>query len=73
MRRFRRPDGRFYEIAEPTHDLLGDRVISTYHGSIYSRRGGVHIYLADHVSVDDIALARIAHGYVEVGQERKGI
>lgn len=72
MRIFRRADGRFYEIAEPTYDLLGDRVISTCHGSIHSRRGGVHIYLADYVSVDDIALVRIAHGYVEVGQGRKG-
>jgi len=69
MRRFRRPDGRIYEIAEPQVDLLGDAVISTYHGSIHSRRGAIHTYLAAHTTIDHLVRLRLAHGYVEVGQQ----
>ena len=69
MRRFRRPDGRIYEIAEPRLDLLGDEVIATYHGSRHSRRGGIHIYLAGRVSIETLVRLRLAHGYVELRQQ----
>jgi hypothetical protein len=66
MRLFRRPDGRTYAIAEPHPDLLGDSVIMTLHGSTHSRRGGVHTYLADVTSVEDLVRTRIRHGYAEM-------
>lgn len=66
MRVFKRPDGRIYVIAEPCQDLLGDMVIVTRHGSVHSRRGGVHIYLGSQTSVEALAKTRIRHGYQEV-------
>jgi hypothetical protein len=66
MRIFQRPDGRIYVIAEPSQDLLGDTVIVTRHGSVHSRRGGVHIYLGSQTSVEALARTRIRHGYREV-------
>ena len=65
MRFFTRTDGRYYAIHEPMSDLLGDRVIVTIHGSVHSRLGGVHSYLADTVSVEQLARVRRRHGYVE--------
>jgi|GEM_PF-3109571 len=66
MRVFKRPDGRIYVIAEPCQDLLGDTVIVTRHGSVHSRRGGVHIYLGSQTSVEALARLRLRHGYREV-------
>ena len=66
MRMFRRPDGRYYLIAQPHQDLLGDWVIMTIHGSIRSRQGGVHTYLAAMTTLDDLVKTRIRHGYAEV-------
>jgi hypothetical protein len=65
MRIFRRPDGRHYAICTPAVDLLGDLVIITFHGSAMSGVGGVHTYLADQVTVEQIAQTRLRHGYVE--------
>jgi poly(3-hydroxybutyrate) depolymerase len=65
MRIFRRPDGRHYAISHPAPDLLGDLVIVTFHGSTTSGIGGVHTYLANQTTVDQIAQTRIRHGYVE--------
>lgn len=68
MRLFRRPDGRYYAIFPPTHDLFGDPVIITYHGSSDSHLGGVKTYY----TTDDVArlertlvLTRLRHGYTE--------
>jgi len=72
MRVFKRPDGRIYVIAEPCQDLLGDTVIVTRHGSVHSRRGGVHIYLGSQTSVEALARTRIRHGYREINQSRAG-
>jgi hypothetical protein len=66
MRILRRSDGRHYAISSPSPDLLGDLVIITFHGSAMSGVGGVHTYLADQVTVEQIAKARLRHGYVEV-------
>lgn len=66
MRIFKRPDGRYYLIAEPQPDLLGDSVILTLHGSAHSRRGGVHTYLSAVTCIDDLVRTRIRHGYSEV-------
>jgi hypothetical protein len=66
MRFFRRPDGRYYLIAEPHQDLLGDSVIMTLHGSARSHRGGVHTYLASLMTIEALAKTRQRHGYVEV-------
>lgn len=65
MRFFTRTDGRYYAIHEPMSDLLGDQVIVTFHGSVHSRLGGVHSYLADTVSVEQLVRIRYRHGYVE--------
>lgn len=66
MRFFRRPDGRYYLIAEPHQDLLGDSVIMTLHGSVRSHRGGVHTYLASLTTIEALAKTRLRHGYLEV-------
>lgn len=66
MRFFRRPDGRYYAIAEPHRDLLGDSVILTIHGSVRSRQGGVHTYLSSLTTVEDLVRTRLRHGYAEV-------
>jgi hypothetical protein len=65
MRIFRRPDGRHYAISHPAPDLLGDLVIMTFHGSATSGLGGVHTYLANKTTVEEIANTRLQHGYVE--------
>jgi hypothetical protein len=65
MRIFRRPDGRYYLIAEAQPDLLGDSVILTLHGSVHSRRGGVHTYLSSVTCIDDLVKTRLRHGYTE--------
>jgi hypothetical protein len=66
MRMFRRADGRYYLIAQPHQDLLGDWVIMTIHGSIRSRQGGVHTYLAAMTTLDDLVKMRVRHGYSEM-------
>jgi hypothetical protein len=66
MRLFLRHDGRYYAVHEPAPDLLGDLVILTIHGRRHSRLGGVHTYLADTVSLENIVRQRLRHGYVEV-------
>jgi hypothetical protein len=66
MRIFKRPDGRYYVIASPMTDLLGDAVITTFHGSEHSRAGGVFTYLLSEMSEADIVKTRLAHGYVEI-------
>lgn len=66
MRLFRRPDGRYYAIAEPRQDLLGDSVIVTVHGSAHSRQGGVHTYPGEVATLDALVRRRLRHGYAEV-------
>ena len=66
MRFFRRSDGRYYLIAEPHQDLLGDSVIMTLHGSVRSHRGGVHTYLASLMTIEALVKTRLGHGYMEV-------
>jgi len=66
MRLFHRADGRYYAITEPTPDLFGELVITTFHGSVNSRMGGIYDYPADRFSVDQIVRARLRHGYQEV-------
>jgi hypothetical protein len=61
MRIFRRPDGRYYVIAQAHRDLLGDWVVMTLHGSVTSRLGGVHTYLASMTSIEDLVKTRIRH------------
>ncbi|MCX7177093.1 MAG: hypothetical protein NT159_24865 [Proteobacteria bacterium] len=71
MRLFIRRDGRYYLIAEPQRDLLGDHVVVTRRGSQYSRLGGSKTYCgADPSDLDEviarIVKTRIQHGYTEV-------
>lgn len=66
MRIFRRGDGRYYVIAEAHPDLLGDWIIMTLHGSVISRLGGVHTYLAAATSIEELVRVRLRHGYKEV-------
>lgn len=66
MRFFIRSDGRYYLIAEPHKDLLGDSVIMTLHGSANSHRGGVHTYLASLTTIEALVKTRLRHGYSEV-------
>lgn len=71
MRLFERRDGRYYLIAEPQLDLLGDHVVVTRRGSQYSRLGGCKTYVgADPREIDRviarIVTTRIRHGYVEI-------
>ena len=71
MRLFERQDGRYYLIAEPQLDLLGDHVVVTRRGSRYSRLGGCKTYVgADPAQIDRliarIVSTRIRHGYLEV-------
>lgn len=73
MRLFRRPDGRTYAIADPQLDLLGDSVIVTIHGSVHSRRGGVHTYLSELISIEELVRIRCRHGYLEVPGGAEGV
>lgn len=70
MRLFRRPDGRYYVILQPTVDLFGDPIVMTYHGSQNSHQGGCKTYYcADgngSRAVDQLVKLRLAHGYKEV-------
>ena len=73
MRLFRRDDGRYYAIAAPEADLLGDMVVMTFHGNQKSRAGGIKTYVAgiqdpDRV-VEEIVKTRLAHGYAETLME----
>lgn len=70
MRHYRRHDGRVYTIFSPAQDLFGTWVVTTTHGSVWSRQGGVKIYAAaDYESAAKletaIAKTRLRHGYVE--------
>jgi len=73
MRLFRRQDGRTYAIADPQPDLLGDSVIVTIHGSVHSRRGGVHTYLSALISIEELVRIRCRHGYLEVPGGAEGV
>ena len=73
MRIFKRPDGRYYLIAEPQLDLLGDSVILTLHCSAHSRRGGVHTYLSELISIDELVRIRCRHGYLAVPGGAEGV
>ena len=70
MRLFRRQDGRYYAILTPTTDLLGDQVVITFRGSMYSKMGGVKSYLVEAGQGADIeqqlVKTRLRHGYIEV-------
>lgn len=66
MRLFRRPDGRYYAIAQPQQDLLGDWVVMTFHGSDTSRLGSLHTYLTSMIRVEELVKTRVRHGYSEV-------
>lgn len=71
MRFFERPDGRYYLIADPQLDLLGDHVVVTRRGSRYSRLGGYKTYVGQNPTDLDQLIARVAHtriqhGYVEI-------
>jgi hypothetical protein len=70
MRYFKRADGRLYSIFPPARDLLGDWVVLTTHGSVWSRQGGIKAYpAADHLAAVKleaaIAKTRLRHGYSE--------
>lgn len=72
MRLFRRTDGRYYAIMNPTTDLFGDYVIVTYHGNEKSRAGGEKTFWAPEEGggieklYSAIVKTRIRHGYHEV-------
>lgn len=72
MRLFRRQDGRYYAILDPSRDLFGDPVIVTYHGNKNSRAGGEKTYWAPEEGdgiekvYHAIVKTRLRHGYVEV-------
>ena len=38
----------------------------TLHGSVISRLGGVHTYLAAATSIEELVRVRLRHGYKEV-------
>ena len=69
MHLFRRPDGRYYAILPAARDLLGDLVLTTVHGSVHSKMGGIKAYpAADETEIQalerQIVTARVRHGYV---------
>lgn len=66
MRLFHRDDGRYYAILEPVIDLLGDRILITYHGSIHNRMGGVKSWPTAAVDAEAIVRIRLRHGYREI-------
>lgn len=71
MQLFERSDGRYYMIADPQIDLLGDHVVVTRRGSKYSRRGGCKTYVGQDPEdlnqvIARVVHTRVLHGYVEV-------
>ena len=70
IRIFRRPDGRYYAVCEPIQDLFGDRILITYHGTKYSKMGGIKTYFSETdeaiTEIEKIVIkTRLAHGYQE--------
>ena len=71
MRLFERQDGRYYFIAEPHVDLLGDHVVVTCRGSRFSRLGGCKTFVGtDPIDLEQviarIVKTRLRHGYAEI-------
>lgn len=68
---FIRPgDGRYYWIATPAPDLLGDLVVECWYGSLHSRRGQYRCHAvpdraAAEKLVGEIGRLRRRHGYQE--------